>query len=202
MNLKYQIISGKELENWIDVLGQIRIDTFCHYPYLYAGTIESERKYARAFIHTPQAFICVAFSNGTLAGLITASPLHSEKSFTKQSPAAVFKESGLNPSEYCYLGEVIVLPAYRHQGIGPELMRRAHAEATQRKFKHTCFLCVQRSHDHPQQPQGYTPPDAIWERLGYQKTAMQIHFTWNTIDAKGIDNPQEHCMVFWMSSLS
>jgi ribosomal protein S18 acetylase RimI-like enzyme len=200
--MEYRIISGKELDDWIDILGQIRIETFCHFPYLYAGTIESERKYVRAFIHTPLAFLCVAYSNGELAGLITASPLQSEKSIAKKSPAAVFTEAGLNPSEYCYLGEVIVLPAFRHQGIGPELMRLAEQEAKQRKFKQTCFLCVQRSLDHPQQPHAYTPPDCIWERLGYLKTTMQIHFEWNTIDAKGLDNLQEHCMVFWISSFS
>lgn len=198
--MTFEILHQHEILKMLPFLGQLRVDTFREFPYLYAGTLENEKKYTRTFANTDHAFLCRAMEGDVFLGLVTGTPLSSEQSFAMNSPAQVFMEHGLNPDEYAYLGEVIVNPNFRGRGIGSSLMDLAAQEAKRQGFKHTCFLCVEREESHPLRPEDYESPDSLWEKLGYQKTNMRINFTWNTFVETGFDNPQEHCMVFWINS--
>ncbi len=198
--MDYRIIQQNDLLQMCDFIGALRISTFREFPYLYVGFPENEKKYTLGFAKTQGAFACEATDNGQFAGLVTASPLKSEKSIAKDSPAQVFLDHGLNPEEFVYLGEVIVDSRYRQRGLAGELIQRAALEANRKGFPRTCFLCVERPDNHPLKPQGYKSPDSIWKRLGYQKTEMRMPFSWNALDERGLDNIQEHWMVFWISS--
>jgi len=198
MSVNYQIIAGQALEVWVDLIGEWRIETFKHFPYLYSGRIEHERKYMQTFVHSSNAFISVAFENGNPIGIVTASPLLADKSIAKGSPASLFAQHGLDPAQFCYLGEVIVQPAYRGRKIGQELMQLAEQELHRRKFNHACLLCVQRSKEHPLRPASYVAPDSLWMRLGYQKTSMTLDFEWLAFEASGFDSLQKHSMEFWI----
>lgn len=189
--MEYRIIQGTALEDLAPFLGQLRIGTFRSYPYLYAGTMENERKYTTAFARSDHAFLCLAMDGESFGGLTTASPLDID-----------LQQHGLNARDFVYIGEVIVDPRYRQRGIAQELMRCTAMEAKNKGFLYTCFFCVERPEDHPQRPQDYRCPDPLWLRLGYQKTGIRMPFTWNTINAEGFDNPQENWMVLWISSLS
>lgn len=198
MSVDYQIIAGKALEPWVEVIGTWRMETFQHFPYLYSGQIEQERKYMQTFVRSPSAFICVAFENEQPIGIVTASPLLADKSIAKGSPASLFAQHGLDPAHYCYLGEVIVQPAFRGRKIGQALMQLAEQELHRRKFTHACLLCVQRSEVHPLRPSVYVAPDSLWLRLGYHKTEMKLDFEWLAFEASGLDSLQKHSMEFWI----
>ena len=197
MDVSYQLFAGQDLYAWIECIGQWRIDTFCHFPYLYSGNIENEQKYMRAFASGSNAFLCVAFVANAPVGIITASPLLTDKSIAKGSPAEAFQHKGLNPAEYFYLGEVIVLPEFRGAGVGIELLRRAEQEVQRRKFSHLALLCVERSEQHPLRPKDYSAPDPLWIRMGFQKTEMKMEFEWLAFEPSGLDRLQKHMMVFW-----
>lgn len=192
--MQFEILRQHDILSLLPFLGQLRIDTFREFPYLYVGTPENELKYTKAFANTDHAFLLRAMEGESFAGLVTVSPLQFDKSIPQKNPIP------FDPSEFAYFGEVIVSPAFRHRGVATELMQRAAREARRQGFPRTCFLCVERAEDHPLCPPGYQAPDELWRKLGYQKTEMRMRFTWNAFDVKGIDNPQEHWMVFWMSS--
>jgi GNAT superfamily N-acetyltransferase len=185
-SLEIRVLSGALLDASIDVIGQMRMDAFREFPYLYDGAIENERRNLRQFTQTPKALVCSAYLGGEFAGIATGAPLW----------AAI--ACSLSPADFFYIGEVIVLPEFRHRGIGPALIRRVEEESKLRGFEKTCFLCVERPLDHPLKPKGYQAPDSIWKSLGYTQSEIRIEFEWDSFELSGLVSRQKHTMCYWL----
>src|SRR5687768_18388484 len=112
--LRRELAIGFDIAELIPQLGQLRIDVFQDFPYLYAGSLEYEQKYLHAYTHNPLSMAFCVFDGDQLVGATTGMPL-SSKSTDIQQP---FIDRGLNTDEIFYFGESILLPDYRGRGIG------------------------------------------------------------------------------------
>ncbi|RIH83233.1 Acetyltransferase (GNAT) family protein [Calidithermus terrae] len=193
--LKVQVLSGSEAEGFIPELARLRIEVFREFPYLYAGSLEYERRYLEKFLRLPESALVVVQDAGRVVGASTALPLaQAEAEF--QEP---FQKAGLEPAAWYYFGESVLERDYRGRGLGAEFFKQREARARALGYANTTFCAVVRPENHPLRPPDYRPLDAFWERQGYRKRPdLLAHFSWQDLD-EAQDSPKP--MVFWVKGL-
>lgn len=178
-------------------LAHLRIAVFKEYPYLYQGHLGYEAAYLDKFNHSQQAYIGVVNHQNTLVGAITGLPLVAEEA-ALQAPW----QADQTPIEgVFYISEVLLYPAFRHQGLGRSLFLQAEAFiSAQQRYNAITFATVMRPAHHPLKPQGYRDYDAFWQSLGYQRAEGRV----GSIAWQDIDETQESAkpMQFWVKQLN
>ncbi|MCY0096088.1 GNAT family N-acetyltransferase [Hoeflea ulvae] len=181
--LRYAVLSARDAQAALDDLARLRIDVFAAWPYLYQGDTAYEAGYLARFAASPGAVIIAARdAGGRMVGAATAAPLVDHA----QEFAAPFAAAGLDPADYFYLAESVLLPEFRGQGAGRRFFEMREAAGRAQGFSRAVFASVLRPSDHPARPQDYVPLDAFWRRLGYQPLqGLQAQFSWrDTGDAQ------------------
>lgn len=190
-------VCGAQLEACIEPLAELRIRVFAEYPYLYAGDLDYEHRYLRAFAQAQDALVVtVKDDNGKLVGCSTGSAILSQhKAFIE--PLA---NAGIALDSTFYFGESVLLQEWRGQGIGHQFFDRREAFASQHHYRRACFCAVIREPDHPQQPQDYRSLNTFWHKRGYQQLPEAVgHFDW----PETYNGPQvSHPMGYWLRELS
>ena len=185
-------VRGPELAPWIDVLGGLRIAVFREFPYLYAGDLEYEREYLRAYLGCPRSLVVFARDeSGQTVGATTCLPLADET----EDFRTPFVRAGVPTDDVLYLGESIVLPEFRGGGLGAEFFARREAHARRLGLRTTAFCAVDRPADHPARPAGHRPLDAFWTRQGYRRRPeLQAVFPWKEV---GEEQESPKTLTFW-----
>lgn len=191
-----EVLTGTSVEPVIADLARLRITVFRDYPYLYDGDLDYERSYLRKFIDLPESTIVVARAGGEVVGASTALPLVSAGDDVSQP----FRAAGLDPAQFYYLGESVLLSAYRGQGVGVAFFRHREARAKALGFRFATFCAVERPADHPRRPKGYVPLDAFWQKRGYAKRSdLFAVFEWKEI---GESAETAKKLGFWIKPLT
>lgn len=193
--LSLEVVTGEAIGPLIAELARLRIEVFREFPYVYDGDLEYETHYLRKFAGLPSATLMVARDGERVVGASTALPLEAAEPEI-QSP---FLERGLEPRDWYYFGESVLLRAFRGRGLGARFFQGREARARALGFERVTFCAVVRPADHPLRPDGYTPLDAFWTRLGYSKRPELVcQFSW-----KDVDTPSETIkqMTFWTKHL-
>jgi GNAT superfamily N-acetyltransferase len=189
-------LTGAAVNAVLPDLARLRMEVFRDWPYLYDGSYDYERDYIASFASAAGAVVVVARDGDRIVGAATASPIggHAEEF------AAPFKARGEDISKIFYLGESVLLPAYRGRGVGHAFFdaREAHARALG-GFTRASFCSVVRPVNHPARPAGYVPLDAFWRKRGYELLPGVFGaFSWLDIgDAEETEKP----MQYWMRNL-
>ncbi len=189
-------LTGAALAPHVADVARLRIAVFREYPYLYDGQLAYEENYLRRYLENPASVFVLARAGGRVVGVSTGCPLAAESAETQ----AAFARHGLTPAEVFYLGESVLLPAFRGLGVGHRFFdeREAHARALG-GYRWTAFCAVERAPDDPRQPPGYRPHDVFWYKRGYAKhPELRSTFTWQEI-GEGAETPKP--MVFWLRKL-
>lgn len=194
--LQIKHLSGEAIRPYIPDLAALRITVFRDFPYLYDGSREYEEHYLETYLKSDESIVVLALDGDRAIGASTGLPMAHETS-EFQAP---FLASGLNPQDFFYCAESVLLPEYRGRGIYKAFFegRESHARSLGR-FTHCTFCCVQRPADHPLRPADYAPLDAVWRRFGYHpEPDLVTEYAW-----KDIDMPDEtrKPMFFWIKSL-
>ena len=195
MTLHYRPLTGPDLIATLPDLAALRIAVFRDWPYLYDGDAAYERQYLRAYADSPGALAVGAFDGPRLVGAATAAPMEDHA----EGFAAPFRARGHDLRRILYLGESVLLPAFRGQGAGHAFFdhREAHGRALGRDL--ACFCAVVRDPDDPRAPAGHTPLDAFWQRRGYARLdGVTASFDWREV---GETAERAHAMQFWMKPL-
>lgn len=150
-------LNGAAITPYIPAVAQLRIAVFREFPYLYDGDLAYERDYLSHYAASPDSVVVLALESDEVVGASTGLPLEDADSefqipFADTAPAA---------SDVFYLGESVLLPAFRGHGIGHAFFdaRETHARSLSR-FTHTAFCAVDRSPTVPEDlpPTGNSPP--------------------------------------------
>jgi GNAT superfamily N-acetyltransferase len=187
---------GVALAPLLPDLARLRVKVFRAWPYLYDGSEAYEAQYLRTYVKAPGAGIAVARDGTTTVGASTCLPM-SEAAEAVQAP---FVAAGLDPADFFYFGESVLLDLYRGRGIGVRFfqLREARAAALGRA-RFVAFCAVDRPGDHPDRPRGATGLDAFWTHRGYLKRPdLTCRMSWKDL---GAAEESEKTLTFWMKSL-
>jgi GNAT superfamily N-acetyltransferase len=107
-----------------------------------------------------------------------------------------FESARLNPKNYFYFGESVLLQAYRGQGIGVRFFQEREAHALRLGYTRTTFCAVDRPVDHPRKPADYQPLHAFWKKRGYEiHLELNATFKWQDLDE---DSESDKLLTFWI----
>ncbi|GEP42571.1 GNAT family acetyltransferase [Brevifollis gellanilyticus] len=189
-------LSSREIYPWIEAVGNLRLRVFREYPYLYEGTLDEERHYLSTYAEAPTSLIVLVKDGENAVGATTCVRMNEgDAAF-----AASFEKAGMDVSKVCYLGESVLLPAYRGQGIGKAFFQYREEHARQLGCTITAFCAVDRPSDHPSRPEGHRPLDAFWQAQGYEKhPELQATFVWKEIHESS-ESPKT--LTFWLKTLA
>jgi len=190
MKISIKVHTGNEATNYIDLISNMRINTFKEYPYLYKGTYDYEKQYLQGFIKDEKSTIAIAMHNNKIIGISTGLPLESESDIVYEVKD-IFYKNYILIENYYYYGEIIILPEYRGQGLAKKLYSAQDSLIKSWGFKNTCILTVRREENHPLKPINYPPQDKMWEHLGFIRTNLTTQYSWPTIQ---IDNDVCDCV--------
>lgn len=194
--MEIKIASLKEIENYIDVIANLRITIFKEYPYLYNGDFTYEQKYLKKFLQTPDSLICVAYDEGQIVGAITALPLMYEEELVKEP----FLNQDIPLNTIFYYSEALILEKYRKKGIGIKMFKVVEEKIiSMEKYTYFTFAAIERSESHPQKPKEYQSPYPFFRKIGFQQRKdLVCHMSW-----KEIDKTQEsiQSLYFWTKEM-
>ncbi len=196
--IKLVTLHGKDVQNYIDRLAELRIKVFREFPYLYDGYLSYERDYLQRYVNTPKGIVILALKGQELVGASTGLPMEVETAEFKEP----FINSGVDLSKIFYFGESIILKEARGQKIGHQFfsLRELYAQQILPELEMTCFCAVERSDSHPLRPQSYKPLYNFWNRLGYQKNEnLKCEVPWKDRDKSFED---KKTLTFWTRSWS
>lgn len=195
-SVEIKSLAGAAGRPFIPALAQLRIQVFREFPYLYEGTLDYEETYLRAYTESDDCNIVIALDGNQCVGASTALPLEYQSDALKRP----FLERGHKPRDIFYLGESVLLQAYRGRGIGVRFFeeREKHAQSTG-DFSYAAFCAVERSGDHPLRPPDYRDLTQFWKNRGYVKQpSMRTTFNWRDV---GEHESRPKPMVFWTKAL-
>jgi len=195
MGVTVRPLSRAEVAARFGDLAGLRIAVFRAWPYLYDGDMDYERRYLETYVGAPGAFVCGAYDGDHLVGAATAAPLAQHKG----EFAEPFGRRGLDPDDFFYFGESVLLPEYRGQGVGVRFFEERETEARRQGYSRCIFSAVIRPADHPMRPENYIPLDTFWRKRGYQPIeGFETAYGWKDIgDEVETDKP----MAYWMRDL-
>lgn len=183
MALHVSPVTGAELRAALPDLARLRMAVFRDFPYLYAGSAEYEQNYLETYFQAPGAFLALARDGDRVVGASTALPLLHETPEVRwpfeQSPE-------FDPAQVLYLGESVLLPEYRGQGLGHAFFDEREAHARRLGLPVTAFCAVQRPLSHPARPVGYWPLDPFWQTRGYvERPDLETKMSWQDLGDVG-----------------
>jgi GNAT superfamily N-acetyltransferase len=168
---------------------------FREYPYCYEGDLHYEQDYLAAYFNSPNSVAVLVMDQGQVVGATTAIPLCDAESVW-QLP---FVQANRAIEDYFYLGESVLLPAYRGRGLYRAFFARREALARELAAKYTVFCAVIRSDSDPRRPAGYRSMAPIWQHFGYQKMEKMIaSMDWKVV---GATEESSHALQFWCKQL-
>ncbi len=182
------LLHGAEIEAYWRQLGELRLEVFRQYPYLYEGTLDYELDYLKSYWQSPQSRVILVRDAGRAVGASSCLPLAHEQ--------AEIRAPFAHPEPYLYLGESVLLPQYRGLGLGHTFfdLREAHARELG-GFAYTCFCAVERD----QPPPDYRSLQPFWLQRGYvHQPQLRCRFSWTDV---GQTQASDKEMSFWVRPL-
>lgn len=174
-NLQVIRLQGAELFPYLEQLGQLRIQVFYDFPYLYEGTLEYEKKYLNTYVNNPQSFIVGLLSHDQWIGATTAIPLEAETAAVR----APFIRTRIPLASVFYLGESMLLPEFRGKGYGHLFFDERERFAIEQGYSTTAFCSVLRPEKHPLRPKNYRSNEAFWTKRGYtRRSDLRCQMSW------------------------
>ena len=190
------LFRGPEITPWLDDVARLRVAVFRDWPYLYEGDADYERDYLGAYARSAESVFVLAMEKGEVIGASTGLPLADDTEAFRRP----FVDGAIDPEDVFYFGESVLAPAWRGQGLGVRFFEERERYARSLPgITMAAFCAVDRSPDDPRRPPDYIPLDQFWQNRGFQRTALQTHFTWKE---SGETTPSPKSLTFWTKILT
>lgn len=194
-NLNLEIFHGHKIKPYLLRLANLRMQVFKEYPYLYVGELQYELDYLATYVKCPASILILVLDNNEVVGASTAIPLEAEIEEFKKP----FIKKGIALSQIFYLGESVLLPAYRGKKIYQHFFEMREQAARDYGCSQTAFAAVERSLDDPRRPKAYRGLEPIWQHFNYTKhPELCAHLSWPEYgDLEETAKP----LIFWLKQL-
>jgi GNAT superfamily N-acetyltransferase len=189
--LSVRSVTGAAILPYLDAAARLRIEVFRAFPYLYAGSLDNEQQYLRAYAAASSSVCVLALHGAAVVGVATGMALaDADPAF--QRP---FSDAGEPLDGLFYHGESVLRAAFRGRGLGHAFFAERERHARALGMRHATFCAVVRAADHPQRPPDYRPLDPFWRRRGYAPLPGKVcTLAWQTLPA---GSEQSHQLQFW-----
>ncbi len=195
LELRFVRRIGKEIATVTDDLAELRMTVFKDFPYLYEGNREYEEAYLAKYANAEQAMAFLIYEGDRAVGGTTCIPLKNETEAVRKP----FLEAGLNPADFFYFGESILLEAYRGNGFGRRFFTEREEHALKCGYQQVCFCAVDRPETHPLKPENYRDNEEFWRKNGFEPVpALRAEMAW-----QDVGEPAETVkkLTFWTKRL-
>jgi GNAT superfamily N-acetyltransferase len=195
--MKYSHYRGSEIQTILEALAELRIAVFREFPYLYEGTLQYEKAYLSRYVNCKNAMVFAIFDESShMIGATTCLPLEDETGDIK----APFLAQGLNPADFFYFGESIILPEFRGRGYGHRFFEEREKEAQRfTSCSHCCFCAVDRPDNHSLKPNNYRSLEPFWIKRGYEKRDnLKCQLFWPDL---GESKQTAKNLTFWLKNI-
>lgn len=195
--MQIRLLQGAAIASHIEDLARLRITVFREFPYLYDGSLAYEAEYLATYSAAPDSLCVLVLDGARVVGASTALPLADETEEFRRP----FLAAGWDCARLFYFGESLLLPEYRHRGLGVRFFveREAHARRLGR-FDWCAFCAVERPLGHPRRPAGYRPLNEFWARRGFRHhPELRTEYRWQDLDESA---ESAKPMSFWLKELA
>jgi hypothetical protein len=194
-DLKIERLRGHEILAYLPHLARLRAQIFEEYPYLAMPDLPYETRYLNTYASCTEAILVIVFLKNEIIGASTAIPLEFETPEFKKP----FENHKIDVQSVFYLGESVLLPAYRGQHIYQHFFHEREAAANEYGSDIAAFCAVEHMKNDPRRPKNYTPLDPVWNHFGYKKhPELTAYFQWQEIGEQTI-SPKP--LTFWIKHL-
>jgi ribosomal protein S18 acetylase RimI-like enzyme len=186
---------GNEIIPYTDTLARLSNTIYKEYPYLY-GVEDTAEFYLTKFCHSSEAKLCLLFDDQTIVGYAIGVPLKAYRS-SFNTPLST---PTLDREKFFYLGEIALLPRYRKQGLGKQMLSEMENMVKKdNKYPNMCLVTIDESTLLDKKPADYISLVTFWSYMGY-KCCPEISFTaeWENT---GETTPSSHTCIYWIKSL-
>lgn len=182
---QYEFFYGEEIKKNLAEFAELRMKVFREYPYLYDGEMAYEEEYLKTYLEAKSSLVILVFYEQKCIGATSCVWLKEEVDDLKNP----IIKAGLNPDNYLYFGESLVLGEFRKQGLGKKFfeLRLEHFKklvSMGYPLKASCFCSVIRDSNHPQRPKNYKALDSFWSQMGFYRSSIECSFTWKDLGEK------------------
>lgn len=194
--LSLRALSGAEAKAYLEPIAKMRMRFFREFPYLYEGSLDYEKNYLETYFGSPNSAVLLVFKENTIVGFSNIIPLNEEL----EEIQAAFKENDLPVEDYLYIGEVILDPICRNQGLSRRFFDFHESYAQERGYSKLVFMTVKRPTNHPQRPKNYRPLEPIWRHFGYELLpGVAVKIPWKQVDTQ---EEEPNTLDVWFKELN
>ncbi len=198
-NTHIKAFRGESITPYIKDITDLSITIYKEYPYLYEGTEEEYLPFIEHYTHSNYGIACLLFDDAKPIGVAIGMPMNEMREKYKQPFISARPQD--NCDEIFYLGEFLLLKAYRGQGFGKQMyLELEHLIKENESLKKICFCKIDESDQNPLMPKNYRPLDGFWKKLGFGKCDdITVTVYWRNVFE---ENDSPHKMVYLLKSLS
>lgn len=193
--LHVDTFTAQAIAQHTDSIVQLSNEIFKGHPYLYDGNDADYTKHLKSYATSKNAVVSIAFDGTKVIGVATGIPL-SEAWGKYQEP---FKNKGEDISKIYYLGELLLLPEYRGQGIGQQMVKEVEKYAKEKGFATITAQAIDEKSLKTPAPSDYYSMTNPLQKLGF-KERPEINSVghWTNVNET---KESPHQMVYWTKSL-
>jgi hypothetical protein len=202
----FKQLSGWQITPYISAIGQLIMDGYTEWPYLYQGSSEEMHEYIqKRYIEVPDSIVWAAFNpndEDELIGVAMGVPLSKAPShYLTPFKSGTCLNTPLE--QVFYWGELVIKPKYRQKHLANDLCNAAVSQSIKTKnYKAIAFCTIDRQPDfrlNHLKPANYFCTDSWFEKLGFAKyPELTLDGVWCLVGEETISkNP----MGYWIKKL-
>lgn len=192
------VLQGAVINSRVKDITDLSLIIYREYPYLYEGTQEEYLPLIQHYAQSENSIACLLLDDEKPIGIAIGMPMNVMRENYKQP---ILHSEAVNIDSLFYLGEFLLLEAYRGKGFGKQMYREFERLVKEKgNFTTLCFCKISEFESHPLMPVKYKPLDDFWIKLGFEKVEnLNFSVVWRNVDEVE-DSP--HHLVYWMKALS
>lgn len=197
----WEQLSGSNIHKYLTEVATFRIKYFRDFPYFYDGNLDYEMNYLKGYTEDEKSIlIIIRNSKNDIIAVSTGVPLITTSDILSKAET-VFSQSGLNPKDFYYYGEVILDYSVRSKGLTRLIYNEQELHARKFGFSSITIATVIRDPTDPRNVDRVASSDLVWKKLGFTQTNIEFNYNWPTLQIDGKTVDCENKMIFWAKYL-